>query len=84
MNIPKIQDYYGLRFGQFNALSNAEFWFNLKNESHMWEALFCYAENMYQAKQLFDTFGDDDIEMLLGGRVPLFIMEVVDDNTETS
>ena len=84
MNISKLQEYYSFRFGQFHALSNAEFWFNLNNETHMWEALFHYAENMYQAKQLFDTFGDDDIEMLIGGRVPLFIMEVVDDDTETS
>ena len=84
MNISKLPEYYSLRFSQFTALSNAEFWFNLKNEINMWESLFSYAENMYQAKQLFDTFGDDDIEMLLGGRVPLFIMEVVDDDTETS
>jgi hypothetical protein len=80
MNISKLQEYYSWRLSQFTALSNAEFWFNLNNEIHMWESLFSYAEHMYQAKQLFDSFGDDDIEMLLGGRVPLFIMEVVDND----
>ena len=82
MNISKLPEYYSFRFAQFTDLSNAEFWFNLKNDINMWESLFSYAENMYQAKQLFDTFGDDDIEMLLGGRVPLFIMEVVDESND--
>lgn len=81
MNISKLPQYFSLRFVQFTALSNAEFWFNLNNEINMWEALFSYAEHMHQARELFDTFDNDDIQTLLGGRVPLFIMEVVDENT---
>ena len=81
MSISKLPQYFSLRFVQFTALSNAEFWFNLNNEINMWEALFSYAEHMHQAKELFDQFDDDDIQTLIGGRVPLFIFEVIDENT---
>jgi hypothetical protein len=77
----KFQEYYELRVAQFESLkvAAAMFEFDDEYESQMWMYLFRYAVFGYEAKQRFDTFEDEDIEVLLGGRVPLFIMEMIDE-----
>jgi hypothetical protein len=84
MNYQKFEKYYHLRYQQFEALSDAKDWFDEGEEQEMWNELFWYASACYEAKKLFDSFDDKDMEVLLSGRVPLFIMEVTDDDIETS
>jgi len=79
MNYQKFEKYYWLRYQQFESLTDAKDWFDEGEEQEMWNELLWYACTCHEAKQLFDTFDDEDIEVLLGGRVPLFIMEVTDE-----
>jgi hypothetical protein len=71
----KFQEYYELRAAQFESLSVASKMFEGDNEVQMWLFLFGYAAFGYEAKQRFKSYSDEDIEVLLGGRVPLFIVE---------
>jgi hypothetical protein len=79
MNYQKFEKYYYLRYQQFEALTDAKDWFDEGEEQHMWNELLWYAYTCYEALQLFDTFDDEDMEVLLGGRVPLFILEFTDE-----
>ena len=79
MNYQKFEKYYWLRYQQFESLTDAFDWFEEGEEQEMWNELLWYACTCYEAKQRFDTFEDEDIEVLLGGRVPLFIMEMIDE-----
>ena len=82
MNYQKFEKYYHLRYQQFEALADAKDWFDEGEEQEMWNELFWYASACYEAKKLFDRFDDDDIEVLLGGRVPLFILEFPEPNLQ--
>lgn len=71
----KFHEYYEIRAAQFESLKVAAEMFEGENEVQMWLYLFAYAAFGYEAKQRFNTYSDEDIEVLLGGRVPLFIVE---------
>jgi S-adenosylmethionine:diacylglycerol 3-amino-3-carboxypropyl transferase len=84
MKYHKFETYYNLRATQFAALTDANDWFLDNEEQRMWDELFHYADASYEAKKLFDTFEAEDIEVLLDGRVPMFMLEVTYDDIETS
>jgi hypothetical protein len=84
MNYQKFEKYYYLRYQQFESLTDAKDWFDEGEEQEMWNELLWYAHACHEAKKLFDSFDDEDMQVLLGGRVPLFILEITDDDTETS
>lgn len=71
----KFHEYYEIRAAQFESLDVAAKMFEGDNEVQMWLYLFAYAAFGYEAKQRFLTYSDDDIQVLLSGRVPLFVME---------
>jgi hypothetical protein len=75
MKLENLALYYDLRACQFLALYSASECYTRKEEQHMWYELLMYAEYMHDAKQLFNTFSDAEVMMLLDGRVPLFIVE---------
>jgi len=75
----KFHEYYEIRAAQFESLKVASEMFEGENEVQMWLYLFAYAAFGYEAKQRFNTYSEDDVQVLLSGRVPLFIMEMVDE-----
>jgi hypothetical protein len=84
MNYQKFETYYHLRHQQFEALADANNSFLENEEQHMWHGLLDYAAAGYRAKELFNSFDEKDIEVLLEGRVPMFILEIEYDDAETS
>ena len=79
-SITKLQSHYAARKMQFDALANAEYWFDKGFDTNMWQALIVYAEYMTIAKDLANSFTSDEHMILFNGRVPFYVLEMKEDD----
>lgn len=64
--IEDVISMYSFRLTQFNHLRHAVNNFNQKNEKGMWDCLFMYAESKAEAAEIFNSFTDEDLDLLMG------------------